>query len=112
MHILEECFSELRYIGSLKGSRLINYIKKEASPKIIKCLQEIAINILYSHTNGMKIKKNELKKLKRHKKNLIDLTKTDHVPTQKKILVKQKGGAILGMLSVLASVIASLAATL
>ena len=110
MHILEECLSELRYAGSLKGQKLINYIKNEASPKTIKCLQEIAINILYSHTNGMNIKKSQLKKLKRFKKNMIDLTKTDHLPTQKKILAKNKGGAVLGMLSVLASVIASLAA--
>ena len=104
--------AELRFIGSLKGKRLVDYIKNDASPQIIKCLREIALNILYSHTNGMKIQKKQLNKLKKHKKNLIELSKTEHLPKQKKILIRNKGGAVIGMLTVLASVIASLAAAL
>lgn len=110
MHILVECLSELRYLGSLRGKKLSKYIHK-ASKRLIDCIQQIALNILYSNKNGLNIKKSRLKKLKKHKKELIKLVYTKN-HTKKKQILKKKGGMVLEMLSILATVIASLAAAL
>ena len=110
MHILVECLSELRYLGSLRGKKLRNYIHS-ASKRLIECLSQIALNILYSHLNGFNIKKAQLKKLQKHKKSLLNLVHTKKHKKKKNIL-KKKGGMILEMLSILATVIGSLAAAL
>ena len=110
MHILVECLSELRYLGSLRGRRLSKYIHT-ASKRLIDCIQQIALNILYSNKNGLNIKKSHLKKLKKHKKQLIKLVHTKN-HTKKRQILKKQGGMILEMLSILSTVIASLAAAL
>ena len=109
MHILVECLSELRYLGSLRGKKLVKYIHN-ASKRLIDCLQQIALNILFSHRTGMSIKPKDLKKLKPHKKSLVSLIHSKNHKKKRKIL--KKGGVVLGLLSVLATVIASLAAAL
>ena len=65
---------------------------------------------MFSHRTGMSIKPKDLKKLKPHKKSLVSLIHFKNHKKKRKIL--KKGGVVLGLLSVLATVIASLAAAL
>ena len=108
MKILKECMPQLRYMGSLNKKALIKYIDT-SHPRVIRCLYEIALNILFSHKNGLKISKKQLKPLKKHKKALLALVKTSELLKRKKIL--KKGGLVIGLLTVMATVITALAAT-
>ena len=96
--ILSECLPELRYLATLKGKRLSRYIHS-ATPRLINCLQQLALNILYSHKNGLNIEKRKLKKIKKHKKNLVKLINSPDTAAQKRIL--KKGGVISGILEIL-----------
>ena len=109
MHILVECLPALRYVQTLKNGRLKSYLNR-CSPRILDCLQQIALNILFSHKNGMKIKKEKIKRLKRHKKDLIRLVHSTDINKKRQIL--KKGGLVLGLLTVMGSVIAALAASI
>ena len=90
MHILKECLSELRFIGSLKPKPLKKHIQT-ASPRILSCIQQIALNILYSglKKNGLPVKKKHVRRLRRHKKSLIQLVNTKSRKKQRKILKRE-----------------------
>ena len=109
MHILEECMAELRYLGSLRGRRLSKYLAK-ASPRVIECLYQIALNLVFAHKNGLNLRKHHVSQLKKKKKKLLRLVQTKE-ENKRRHLIKQ-GGLAIPLLSVLAGVIATLAATL
>ena len=75
---------------------------------VIECLFQVALNLVYGSKarNGIELSPVHLKVLKKHKRALMKLIKTKKPSLQRKLL---KGGAAIALLSVLASVIASLA---
>ena len=111
MEIVSECLPEIRYFLNLSKSQSKKYLA-EASPKFIECLYQITINLLYGHKvkNGLTLNAHHVKQLKRHKKTFLKLVKTKRPSHQRKLL--QKGGSSIALLSVLASVISSLASVL
>ena len=85
MENLKRCLPELKHILYLDTKKRQSYIKK-ASSSIIKCINEIVINLLYSHKNGLHLTKTQINRLKPHQnqmKNYV-LTKT----IKKKTLLK------------------------
>lgn len=111
MDLVTDCLPEIRYFLSLSKLKSQKYIK-EASPKFIECLRQIAINIVYGgkHTNGLDISPAHVKPLKKHKSTLLQLTKTKKPSAHRRLL--KKGGVAVALLAVLGSVIGTLAGLL
>ena len=107
MDIVTECLPELRYLLSLSKSQSRKYIQ-QASPMVIECLFQVALNLVYGSKarNGIEVSPAHLKTLKKHKRTLMKLIRTKKPSLQRKLL---KGGAAVALLTVLASVIATLA---
>lgn len=110
MDKIKKCQNHFRHLGSLKGRSLNKAIDK-LPPHAIRCLWEIAVNFIFSPYNGLRIYKNLIKKKTlKHKKTLLKLIKTNQLKKQRKIL--KSGGVSLALLSLLATVIASVASIL
>ena len=111
MHILLESWPEIRYLRELPERQIRSYIDR-AAPQMIDCLHQIVLNLLYSgaEKNGISLSTAHIKKLKKHKNHMVKLAKTTNKKKQRKLL--KKGGMVLELLTVLSSVIATLAATL
>ena len=102
---------ELRFLLSLNKIQTKKYLSK-APPKVIRCLYEVALNIVYGHKsrNGFDITPGHVKSLKKHKRTLTKLVKTRNLSAQRRLL--KKGGVAVSLLLVLGSVISTLAALL
>ena len=111
MEIIKKCKNHLKYLGSLRGRKLQQYIAKKAPPQVIKCLYEVALNFLFSpynifHKHQCIIKK----KIQKHKKNILQLVQTKNRKQQRKVL--QRGGLSLELTALLSTVLASIVALL
>ena len=114
MDIVLECLPEIRYFMSLSKAKSKKYID-EASPRLIECLFQTAINLIYADKdrNGIVLSPHHLKELKKHKKVLLRLVKTKKPSLQRKLLKRGRGGTTaIALLSVLAGVISTLASLL
>lgn len=109
MDLLKECLPEFRYLLTLSKPQSQKYLTK-ASPKLIKCLYHVALNIVYGgkDTNGLDIRPEHVKPLKKHRQNLLRLVNTKKTSLQRRLL--KRGGAAVALLTVLATVIGTLAA--
>lgn len=107
MDLLRDCLPDLKYIHyELKGKKRDLYIRK-APKKLIKCLANVALNLLFSHLNNINLNKKQIKKLKPHKTKLKKLVSSRNLSHQRKLLI---GGGLVGnLLEVLGSVIGALA---
>ena len=111
MELVKKCKNHLKFIGSLRGKQLEEYIKKKASSQVIKCLYQLALNYVFSPYNLFhKHKKIIKKKTQKHKKDLLKLIRTKKQKDQRKIL--KKGGLSLTLIALLSTVFASLVSVL
>ena len=108
MDLLKECLPEFRYLLTLSKPQSHKYLSK-APLKLIKCLYHVALNIVYGgkETNGFDIQPDHVKSLKKHRQTLLRLVKTKKPSLQRRLL--KRGGAGVALLTVLATVIATLA---
>ena len=111
MDILTDCLPELRYLLSLSKAQSRKYLNK-ASPKLIECLFQVALNLVYASKegNGLTLLPHHISPLKKHRSTLLKLVKSRQISHRRKLL--KKGGSATALLTVLASVIASLASML
>ena len=101
MDCLKRNLPELRYIllhVSLSQKR--NYLKT-ASPDLMTCINEIIINLLFSHKNGIELTASQKKKLQQHKVALKKFIVTNKISEKRKLLT---GKAIDAVLSTIVSI--------
>jgi hypothetical protein len=110
MEVLLECLPELQFISSLSEKEVDKYIRT-AHPRVINCLWEITLNLVYSKEipNGLKVGPLHVKRLSKYKRPLKALIKARNTRQRKKLL---RGGVVIQLLSVLAGVIATIASLL
>ena len=111
MEIIKKCKNHLKFLGSLRGRKLQQYIAKKAPPQIIRCLYEVALNFLFSPYNIFHKHQHIIKKgINKYKKNIIKLVQAKKRKDQRKIL--QRGGLSLELTALLSTVLASIVALL
>lgn len=107
MEIIKHCKNHLKFLGSLRGRQLEQYIAKKASTQVIKCLFELALNFVFSPYNVFHKHQNIIKrKTKKHKKNLLKLIYAKKRKDQRSIL--KRGGLSTTLLALLSTVFATL----
>lgn len=109
MKIVKKCLGELRYLQSLKKKKRDVYIKN-ASDTILECLKQVALNELYAKYNKLPVGPKEIKILKPYKKTLLKLIQAKTEEEKRKHLLR--GGVVTAILTVLGSIIATLAAAI
>ena len=86
MEVLKQCLPELRHVlYDLDADEREVYIKN-ASPLIIQCINEIVINLLYSHKNGIKLNRIQLDRLRNHQTQMKKYVLTKTVMKKRKLL--------------------------
>ena len=111
MEIIKKCKNHLKFLGSLRGRKLQQYIAKKAPPQIIRCLYEVALNFLFSPYNIFHKHQHIIKKgINKYKKNIIRLVQAKKRKDQRKIL--QRGGLSPELTALLSTVLASIVALL
>lgn len=109
MESVKRCASKFRILGSLKGKKLEKAIESAPS-HLIKCLYELSLNLVYSPYNGFRLYKKLIKKkIKPFETIILRLIKSKRRSDQRKLLKKGGGGVTLAILSLLSSIIASVA---
>ena len=86
MECLKQTLPELRYLYYHMNRKERNEYIQSASPKLMQCLNEIVINLLYSHKNGLNLSKNELKKLSPYKNAMKKIVLSKSVSAKRKLL--------------------------
>ena len=95
MDDLKRSLPELRYVfHHLKKNERVDYIRT-ASAGLIECLNQIIINLLYSHKNGMNLTSSQIKKLKPHKSVMKKFISTKSFSVKRKLLKNSALSAIL-----------------
>ena len=104
---LRQCYEKLKFISQIKDEKLRKKLLNRVNDNCLySALHEIAINTL---KGKIPLNSNQKRKLKKHKKLLINLSKKTKDNNRKKKLVKQTGGALLPLIiPALASIISSL----
>lgn len=112
MELVQKCLQKFRWLGSLQGKKLekaINQLPDHA----IRCLYELSLNLVFSPYNGFRLHKTLIKKkIQPFKNTILKLIKTKKRKQQRKLLRKGGGGVTLALLSLLSTVIASVASML
>lgn len=104
---LRQCYEKLKFISQIKDPKLRKKLLDRVNDNCLySALHEIAVNTL---KGKVPLNKNQKRKLKKHKKLLVNLSKLTKDNKRKRFLVKQTGGALLPLLiPAVASIISSL----
>ena len=95
MEDLKRCLPELKHIlYDLDAVEREAYIKK-ASSIIIQCINEIIINFLYSHKNGLNLNKTQIDRLKPYHTEMKKCVLTKTIAGKKKLLKNNLLNAVL-----------------
>ena len=106
MHILKQSLAELKYLGKLSFKKRKKYLKK-CTETLIRCLAELVLNFLYAKKSGISLTKQHIKTLKPHKNKIFKLIRSKNT-TQKRKLLGGSPALVPAVLTILASVIATL----
>ena len=109
MESVKRCASKFRYLGSLKGKQLERAIQKLPA-HVIRCLYELSLNLVFAPYNGFRVYQKLIKKkIKPFEVIILRLIRSKRRSQQRKLLKKGGGGVTLAILSLLSTVIASVA---
>lgn len=98
----------LKLLAQTKTPRQRNKLIDSAPPHVIGTLSDCAHNVL---RGNVKISKNQLSKLKRHKTELRHLSKRRGVSINKRRKILQKGGLLPALIGPLLSILPALVKT-
>ena len=86
MDRLRQCLPEMRYLyHHLKPNKRSNYVKY-GSVTLVECLTNVALNLMYSNKNGIKLTPLQIQNLRKNKRGIVKLIMSEDVKTKRKIL--------------------------
>ena len=86
MDRLQQCLGELRYLFyHLRYDKRADYVKY-GSVVLIECLQNVALNFMYSNKNNIDLSSIQIKTLRKHKKAILRLVMAKDTQAQRKAL--------------------------